>query len=239
MQTLANGVDGIQPKVSMPRVKSILLLAFQPVASAAQTEEVEYNEVLAKGYLEFFFQNYEYMLVIALTFLMAGFILGYLFKKIWPTIHVDVAMKWLCKKVKSIFPKGHRQLCFVDDWDPEMNETRQFRILEDPEDALSGEKYFRHIESHDGLARYFRPDCRRRLKYGISELNAVEAYQFLDDDMGKKEEKKSQQNETHLWKLTKLHQKSVYDENKFLENILTFKLKMNLDQFLPLRKKLG
>ena len=83
MQTLANGVDGIQPRVSMPRVKSILLLAFQPVASASQTEEVEYKEVLAKGYLEFFFQNYEYMLVIALAFLMAGFILGLQFMLMW------------------------------------------------------------------------------------------------------------------------------------------------------------
>eukprot|EP00435_Cladocopium_sp_Y103_P048216 s368_g14.t1 len=31
----------------------------------------------------------------------------------------------------------------VDDWDPLNSELRQFRVLEDPEDAWSGEEYFR------------------------------------------------------------------------------------------------
>ena len=83
------------------------------------------------------------------------------------------------QETQVIFPKGHRQLCYVDGWDPELNEIRQFRVLEDAEDAWSGEEYFRHTDN-GGLARYVRPDRRRR--YNVRELNALEAYQFMDDD---------------------------------------------------------
>ena len=52
-------------------------------------------------------------------------------------------MQWCRKKLKSLFPKGHRQLCYVDDWDPELNE------IQDAEDAWSGEEYFRHTAMVD------------------------------------------------------------------------------------------
>ena len=54
-------------------------------------------------------------------------------------------------------------------------------MLEDAEDAWSGEEYFKHTDS-GGLSRFVRPDRRRREKYNIRELNALEAYQFMESD---------------------------------------------------------
>lgn len=82
------------------------LLALQPVAKAMRPEEIEHSAVVAKGYVEFFFENFEFMMVIALTFFFAGFIAGYYFKRICSTLPFNAAMEWCRKRLKSLIPKA-------------------------------------------------------------------------------------------------------------------------------------
>ena len=62
MQTISNGLEGTEPKVSTGLVKAMTILALQPVANAIAPEEIEYKVVMAKGYFEFF-ENFDYMVV--------------------------------------------------------------------------------------------------------------------------------------------------------------------------------
>lgn len=64
----------------------------------------------------------------------------------------------------------------MDDWHPLSQELRQFRVHERPQDADSGEKYFR--ETPAGLARYVRPHRQARLRLGVEELDPLEPMQM-------------------------------------------------------------
>ena len=138
-------------------------------------------------------------------------------------------MQWCRKKLKSLFPKGHRQLCYVDDWDPELNEIRQVRVLEDAEDAWSGEEYFKHTDN-DGLARFVRPDRQRREKYNIRKLNALEAYQFMESD----DEEEGGEEETNVKDSSMDVEKSLQEpgEKRFQVSGLRQTLRTFLDPFL-------
>eukprot|EP00435_Cladocopium_sp_Y103_P000040 s2725_g1.t1 len=74
---------------------------------------------------------------------------------------------------------------YVDDWDPVRCELRHFRILSSAEDAWSGEEYFR--ETPKGLAKYVRPDRKRRFKYDMREVDPLEAYQMTSDESAEEE----------------------------------------------------
>ena len=76
MQTISSGLEGTSPKISTALVKAMTILALQPMAKAMRREEIEYKVVMAKGYLEFFFENFDYIAVYALAFFFAGFIFG-------------------------------------------------------------------------------------------------------------------------------------------------------------------
>lgn len=102
-------------------------------------------------------------------------------RKAWFWIK-DIALKYRPRR---------RVVQFVEDWDPVECELRQFRILTSCEDANSGEEYFR--ETPIGLAKYVRPDRRRRFKYDMREVDPLEAYQMISDSEEGGEEENAEQ----------------------------------------------
>ena len=65
-------------------------------------------------------------------------------------------MKWASEQVTF----NMRTIEYVDDWDPERHEFRQFRVLRSVDDAESGEEYFREVNG--GMVRFVKLDRRRQ-----------------------------------------------------------------------------
>ena len=182
LETLSNGTSDFKPKLATPLVKALTLLALQPMAKGMRPDDLDAQAIVAKGYLDFFMENYEFMIVYVVFFFFAGIMVGFFVSKLFPAEHVTAAMTWFRKWIKMYLPKGHRHLCYVDDWDPELHELRKYRVLDSPKDAWSGEEYFRET-GDQGLARYVRPARQVRLRLGIAEMDPLEMYQLMDENM--------------------------------------------------------
>eukprot|EP00435_Cladocopium_sp_Y103_P044781 s2986_g12.t1 len=154
-QTIIGGMENFKPKISTSMVRAMTLLAMQPMAKGIRVDELELDALLVKGYLEVFMEN---------TYFLKWF--------------------WVKDKVLQHWPR-RRKIQYVDAWDPINCELRQFRVLSSPEDAWSGEEYFREIPQ--GLAKYVRPDRKRRFKYDMREVDPLEAYQMTSDESAEEE----------------------------------------------------
>ena len=78
-----------------------------------------------------------------------------------------------------------REIGFVDDWDPERHELRQFSMLRFVDDAESGEECFREVEG--GMAHFVKLDRRRRLRHGFAEIDVMNAYALSDGEEAEEE----------------------------------------------------
>eukprot|EP00435_Cladocopium_sp_Y103_P006539 s1805_g2.t1 len=183
-QTIAGGMENFKPKVSTSMVRAMTLLAMQPMAKGLRVDELNLDALLVKGYLEFFMDNTFFLFVYGMVFFLVGFALGYNFKKIFTRKQLKRKWFWIKDKVLVHWPR-RRKVEYVDDWDPIRCELRQFRVLSSPEDAWSGEEYFR--ETSRGLAKYVRPDRKRRFKYDMREVDPLEAYQMTSDESAEEE----------------------------------------------------
>ena len=74
-------------------------------------------------------------------------------------------LQWAATEIEE----NTKDITYVDDWDPELQEIRQFRVLKSVDDAESGEEYFR--ETPGGLARFVKLD--RRAVNGMDLLRAT------------------------------------------------------------------
>ena len=53
-------------------------------------------------------------------------------------VHLKQVVNWAAEHHK-------REIKFVDDWDPELQKMRQFRVLQSVDDAEPGEEYFQEM----------------------------------------------------------------------------------------------
>ena len=182
LNVLANGMEEIPTQVSKPLVKAMTLLALQPVANGARTEEFNY-QLMVKNfeYSELFMEFPWFMLGYALTFFLVGMVAGYFFKNAIYKYQLSEVVKWASEQVTF----NMRTIEYVDDWDPERHEFRQFRVLRSVDDAESGEEYFREVDG--GMARFVKLDRRRRRRHGFAEIDMLNAYD-LSDGEGAEEE---------------------------------------------------
>ena len=171
LSTLANGMHEFPNQISKPLVKAMTLLALQPVASGARVDELNYS-ILVKnfGYIELFLEipSQYFMLGYALLFFLVGIVAGYFVKNAIYKIQLKQVVEWASEQIG--FHK--REIEFVDDWDPEGHELRQFRVLCSVDDAESGEEYVREVDG--GMARFVKLDRRRRLRHGFADGEEAE-----------------------------------------------------------------
>ena len=119
-----------------------------------------------------------FLVAYAVLFVFIGFVAGYYFNKFVYNERVRRIIEWARREIQRL----HRRPLVVDDWDPINHwdpinqELRQYRIHERPQDADSGEEYFR--ETENGLARYVRPHYQARIRLGVEELDPLEAMQL-------------------------------------------------------------
>ena len=62
-----------------------------------------------------------------------------------------------------------------------------FALMSSAEDAESGEEFFK--ETINGLAKYVRPDRKRRIKYDMREVDPLEAYQMTSEESAEEEKR--------------------------------------------------
>ena len=92
--------------------------------------------IVAKSYFDLM-DNYDFFLVYALLFLIVGMVVGSYVNIFFLKEHIIAAMVSFRKWIRTLIPKGHRHVCYVDDWDPENHQLRKFRVLDSAEDAWS------------------------------------------------------------------------------------------------------
>ena len=127
LSTLANGMDEIPNQISKSLVKAMTLLALQPVASGARADELNYSIMVKHcGYIELFLEIPYFMLGYALVFFLVGMVAGYFVKN---AIVYKIQLKQVLECATEQIGFHKREIGFIDDWDPERHELRQFRVL--------------------------------------------------------------------------------------------------------------
>jgi hypothetical protein len=169
LNTLMDIPEGGSLPISTNFVKLVTLMAMQPVVTGLEMQNAEVKLIEARSTYYGFFNVYPLFLV---AFVFIGFVAGFYFNKFVYNERVRRIMAWTNREIRRL----HRRRLVVDDWDPINQELRQYRIHEQPQDADSGEEYFR--ETENGLARYVRPHYPARLRLGAEELDPLEAMQL-------------------------------------------------------------
>eukprot|EP00435_Cladocopium_sp_Y103_P007755 s194_g2.t1 len=130
------------------------------------------------SYVEFFMDFPGFIFLYALMFVLLGLVLGYFLRKEVYKFH---SIKWAGEQIGY----QQRDIAYVDDWDPERHELREFRVLKSVDAAESGEEYFREVEG--GLARFVKLDRRRREHHGFSEIDPINAPDLSDGESAEEE----------------------------------------------------
>ena len=165
LQSLNEGAEGLEIQVSKHMVKALALLALQPMAFGYSFDKVEYDMVV---FHEVLFKQPVFMVCYAAVFLMLGFFLGYFFNKEIQNQKFARVLNWASGQIES----AKKNIEYVDDWDPDTQSLRQYRVLASPEEAESGEEYFK--ETTNGLARFVRPHAFVRQRLNVEELDPLE-----------------------------------------------------------------
>ena len=168
--TLSAGAEEFPVHVSKPLVKALTLLSLQPLVGGTRSEEVEYALMVKHcSYVVLFMDYPGFMFGYALTFILVGIVIGYFLKKATHKWELSSVHQWAAAEIEE----NTKDIIYVDDWDPDLQEIRQFRVLKSVDDAESGEEYFR--ETPGGLARFVKLDLRRRDRHGFAESNMMDA----------------------------------------------------------------
>ena len=61
----------------------------------------------------------------ALTFILVGIVIGYFLKKATHKWELSSVLQWAAAEIEE----NTKDIIYVDDWDPELQEIRQFRVL--------------------------------------------------------------------------------------------------------------
>ena len=123
-----------------------------------------------------------FMVSYAMFFLIVGVFINYYSNKLIENNKISKILHWALKQIQL----AKKDIQYVDDWDPETHSLKQYRVLSSPEDAESGEEYFRETEF--GLARYVRPPNMVRIKRNVEELDPLEMSMIdLSDEEGEEE----------------------------------------------------
>ena len=130
LQSLNEGAEGLEIQESKPMVKALALLALQLMAFGYSFDKVVYDMVAFHGLFQTF------MVCYAAVFLMLGFFLGYFFNKEIHNQKFAQVLNWASGQIES----AKKNIEYVDDWDPDTQSLRQYRVLASPEEAESGEE---------------------------------------------------------------------------------------------------
>ena len=109
-----------------------------------------------------------FMVSYAMFFLIVGVFISYYFNKLIENNKISKILHWALEQIQL----AKKDIQYVDDWDPEIHSLKQYRVLSSPEDAESGEEYFRETEF--GWARYVRPPRMVRIKRNVEELDPLD-----------------------------------------------------------------
>lgn len=102
------------------------------------------------------------MLVFSLIFFLVGFAGGVYAEKIYSALRIGAATTSCRKNLKNLMPRGYRQPCYVDNWNPQHHEFRKFKNLQDPHDAWSHEGVVWRdtgVQTNEGHCRYGSSSC--------------------------------------------------------------------------------
>ena len=189
LNTFTDGNEGISIPVSTNMVKVMTLLAMQPMVSGMNLEEkvnkFEYDMVEWK--YTFFKVFYDYPLFLAtyaVFFVFIGVVLGYYVNKELYNTRMVQMMNWAIREIRR-FRRLRHPVTLVDDWDPIAQQICQYRVLRGPEEADSGEEYFKETEI--GLARYVKPVRWVHRRLNVEEMDPLE-FSMLDFTEGAEEE---------------------------------------------------
>ena len=123
---LSAGAEEFPVHVSKPLVKALTLLSLQPLVGGTRSEEVEYALMVKHySYVELFMDYPGFMIGYALTFILVGIVIGYFLKKATHKWELSSVLQWAAAEIEE----NTKDIIYVDDWDPELQEIRQFRVL--------------------------------------------------------------------------------------------------------------
>ena len=131
------------------------------------------------------------MMVYALVFFLVGLACGFVLKKAIHRWELSKVINWAAEQIGN-----RKEITYVDDWDPERHELRQFRVLKHVDEAESGEEYFREVPG--GMARFVKLDRRRRAHHGFAEIDVMNAYDLSDGENAEEEPMEIDEEETNL-----------------------------------------
>lgn len=98
-------------------------------------------------------------------------------------------MNWAIREVRRYRQPRH-PITMLNGWDPVAQTLRQYSVLQDAQDADSGEEYFRETEV--GLARYVRPQAYIRRRLNVEEMDCLEFSMLEEFPEGEGEEEEPQ-----------------------------------------------
>ena len=116
-----------------------------------------------------------------LFFMVIGGLVGFYLQKSLHTFRLKQVLEWAGETIGN----NKKEIAFVDDWDPENHEMRQYRVLKSSDDAESEEEFFK--ECPNGLVRLVKLDRKRRAKYGIEEIDPLNAFDLTLSEDGEEE----------------------------------------------------
>lgn len=206
MMQAVTGEDGQNPlpvRMSKQMVKAIALVSLFPVAQGVNLNLVENAGTMASHGYYGYAVNFVIIVVYTLAILYVGIRAGfYLNDNSWDeevNQRKDQAMKELRKMKKGINKclreqeegeeepmevdyeaRAPKAFDTVEEWGPENGCLREYRVLDQPEDAEPEEEYFRVIPGGAGgdqTIRFYRPNHHVRSSSGVNEVHAAD----LDD----------------------------------------------------------
>ena len=120
-------------------------------------------------------ESYEFMVVHAFVFFFASIMVGFCINKLLIAEHFTKAVTWFQKWARMFIRKGHRQVCYVDDWDPERHELRKSRALGTADPRRPG----RVKNTGENLGSW---TCTIHYSVNVAEVDLVEICHMMDDD---------------------------------------------------------
>jgi hypothetical protein len=113
------------------------------------------------SYMDMFSTYTFFFLVYTMVCIGFGVVIGFLLRREYFNESLRIVVDWAKQQVG--IARGRVE--FVDDWDPETNSLKTFRVLEDPSDAESDEVFFVNNDQSLGVHKLIRPNRILRRRY--------------------------------------------------------------------------
>ena len=199
LNTIVEGTENFQPRISTSMVKAMTLLALQPGVRAEEVNGSYFTQyvITTSDWLEYVGNYFVYFVFFGVAIFMVGMVAGYklkpfldivfyMFRK-WrrdERILAETRRDWERAEVRGQWgretgrarrrlerrdsseprvdePRSEEELPngrMITDWSPTRGELRDYRILENEEQAVFGETWFQYDRENNTYIRRYKSD---------------------------------------------------------------------------------